>query len=505
MSLAMVPTHVLPSGRHASPLNPKSSHRTTGTSTKIQIANLDKLLQKSAPKQPNQNLTLRNKSSQEKHDKTPHLLNALNLPSFFPFVRKPAASDEMSPRSLTHLQKLLSDSPKLSPKNTIASRWRQYHGENDWHGLLDPLNENLRRELIRYGDFIQMAYHAFHSLPSCGTAKQKDRHLLLPDRSYKHTKNLYATSSLSFPEWARRPGTPAWLTQRTSCVGYVAVCDSEKEISRMGRRDIVIVLRGTTTCLEWAENLRTSLTPLNEETQLQEGEEDQQEEAEAEEESVPKVARGFLSLYRSSTEHTQSLSESIKEEIQRLLNLYKGEELSITIVGHSLGAALALLAADDVSTCSSDVPPIAVVSFGGPKVGDKTFKQKLAKNKGVKVLRIVNEGDFITRVPGVIAIGGVRDGYEHVGVELRVDSRVSPYLRSDAGPACSHDLEAYLHLIDGFKGTGEPFRSNANRSIVKLLKHQRTSVKEVYLNRAKMLGVDPSGSVLSRAESFGCA
>lgn len=511
MSIAMAPSHTatLPS-RYASHLNPNSSRSsirptTTGMTTastigtKIHLSNLDKLLFKHTQPKQEPNPTVPDKDAKEEprnnhHEKTPYLLNALNLPSLFPFLRKPAASDEMSPRSLTHLQRLLSDTSRPSPKNSIASRWHMYHGQSDWFGLLDPLDENLRRELVRYGDFVQSAYHAFHSMPS---STSKNRHMILPDRSYRTTSSLYATSSLTLPEWAHRPGTPDWLTQRSSWIGYVAVCDSEREIARMGRRDITIVLRGTATCHEWFENLRASLTPL------EDGEGGGEENQDAS--HVPKVARGFLSLYKSATEEEKSLSSSVIEEVKRLMEVYKGEELSITVVGHSLGAALALLVADEVSTCAPHVPPIAVVSFGGPKVGNRAFAERLEK-RGVKVLRVVNEGDVITRVPGIEIPrrGRVREGYEHVGVELRVDSRTSPCLRSDAGPACSHDLESYLHLVDGFAGTGQPFRPDARRSIARLLRYQRTSVKEVYVNRAQALGFDPTAAVLNRAESFGC-
>lgn len=43
----------------------------------------------------------------------------------------------------------------------IGNRWREIQGANDWEGLLDPLDECLRTELIRYGMFAQVAYDAF--------------------------------------------------------------------------------------------------------------------------------------------------------------------------------------------------------------------------------------------------------------------------------------------------------------------------------------------------------
>jgi hypothetical protein len=43
----------------------------------------------------------------------------------------------------------------------VATRWRELHGSNYWEGLLDPLDADLRSELIRYGEFAQVAYDSF--------------------------------------------------------------------------------------------------------------------------------------------------------------------------------------------------------------------------------------------------------------------------------------------------------------------------------------------------------
>jgi hypothetical protein len=40
----------------------------------------------------------------------------------------------------------------------------EYHSSKNWKGLLDPLDENL--EVVRYGEFIQPAYHSFHFDPA---------------------------------------------------------------------------------------------------------------------------------------------------------------------------------------------------------------------------------------------------------------------------------------------------------------------------------------------------
>ena len=75
----------------------------------------------------------------------------------------------------------------------------------------------------------------------------------------------------------------------------------------------------------------------------------------------------------------KSASEQVMEEVQRLIELYKGEELSITITGHSLGVALMLLTAYQIGenlASNSSNASIAVFSIGGSRVGNHDFKQR---------------------------------------------------------------------------------------------------------------------------------
>ncbi len=80
--------------------------------------------------------------------------------------------------------------------------------------------------------------------------------------------------------------------------------------------------------------------------------------------------------------------------------------------------------------------------------------------------------------------------YAHVGTELRVDTRMSPFLKPDADVACCHDLEAYLHLVDGYIASNCPFRANAKRSLAKLLSEQRSNIKMLYTSKAKGLNLN---------------
>lgn len=55
--------------------------------------------------------------------------------------------------------------------------------------------------------------------------------------------------------------------------------------------------------------------------------------------------------------------------------------------------------------------------------------------------------------------------YTHVGFELSLDIKNSPYLKKGLDFSGFHSLETYLHLVDGFLGSGTGFRSNAKRDL----------------------------------------
>jgi predicted lipase len=85
---------------------------------------------------------------------------------------------------------------------------------------------------------------------------------------------------------------------------------------------------------------------------------------------------------------------------------------SITVVGHSLGAAIALL---DTVFLSIQVPgvPVKMVGFGLPRVGNQAFANFVDAN--LQVTHITNQKDPIPIVPG-------RDlGYHHPSGEVHIN------------------------------------------------------------------------------------
>lgn len=345
----------------------------------------------------------------------------------------------------------------------LRNKWMEFQGIKNWEGLLDPLDDGLRDEILRYGEFVEAAYRCFDfdtNSPTYAKCTCSKKSLLSPNKSgYKVVKTLHATCGVQLPDWAER--LPSWVSTQSSWIGYVAVCVDKDEIARLGRRDVVIAYRGTATCMEWLENLRATLACLPCDM--------------APDSCQSMVQSGFLSLYTSKNQDSSSLQESIRDEINKILNKYADEPLSITVTGHSLGAALATLTAHDITTTFKHAPLVTVVSFGGPRVGNKSFRCQLEKS-GTKVLRIVNSDDPITKVPGFVIdenktrvskwvrkrVEDTQWVYAEVGKELRLSSKDCPHL-SNGNVATCHDLKTYLHLVDNFVSSNCPLRETAKR------------------------------------------
>ncbi|CAL9752962.1 unnamed protein product [Musa acuminata subsp. burmannicoides] len=328
----------------------------------------------------------------------------------------------------------------------LASMWREIQGADDWEDLVEPLNPLLRDEIVRYGELVVACYKAFDLDPAsrrylnCKYGKRSMlREVGMVDSGYEITKYVYATPDISIP------------TQSGTCcsrwIGYVAV-PSDEAVRRLGRRDILVSFRGTVTNTEWIANFMSSLT------QARLDPHDPRPDV--------KVESGFLSLYTSDDSSSKFSSGSCREqllsEVSRLIHKYKDEELSITLAGHSMGSSLALLLGYDLAELGLNRDglrqevPITVYSFGGPRVGNSGFKDR-CEELGVKVLRVVNVNDPVTKLPGVFLNENFKvlaeryelpwssSCYAHVGVELALD-----FFKME-NPVCVHDLDAYIGLL----------------------------------------------------------
>ncbi|XP_010245170.1 PREDICTED: phospholipase A1-Igamma1, chloroplastic-like [Nelumbo nucifera] len=356
--------------------------------------------------------------------------------------------------------------PTSSPKEDISEKWCELHGLTDWDNLLDPLHPWLRREIIKYGEFSQATYDAFDFdsfSEYCGSCRYNPKRFFeklgLGKNGYVMSKYIYAMSHIDMPRWLQRSNLveETW-SKDSNWMGFVAVSNGE-ESRRIGRRDIVVAWRGTVAPSEWYEDLQRKLEPIGD--------------------GDVRVEHGFLSIYTSKCDTTRynksSASEQVMKEVRRLVSFYRerGEEVSLTITGHSLGGALGLLNAYEAASSLPGLP-ISVISFGAPRVGNVAFREKL-QQMGVKTLRVVVKQDVVPKMPGLMLNEGLERFddftgplewvYTHVGAELRLDVSSSPYLKRGLDLLGFHSQETYLHLVDGFLSSASTFRSDARRDI----------------------------------------
>jgi|CXWL01.1.fsa_nt_gi triacylglycerol lipase len=167
----------------------------------------------------------------------------------------------------------------------------------------------------------------------------------------------------------------------------------------------IISFRGTLQLADFWSDLRAiNPTPVKLKTGANEGE----------------VHRGFQ----------QALDRVWPEILKEAKRLQKEDpNRPIHLTGHSLGAALATIAALRLE--AEGIKVHAVHTFGSPRVGDDNFARAYEKQLGAQTFRHVNYSDIVARVPSAaryVAKDAARHlgmtvdwGYEHVGKLLYFD------------------------------------------------------------------------------------
>jgi len=144
---------------------------------------------------------------------------------------------------------------------------------------------------------------------------------------------------------------------------------------------VVVVFRGTLGMRDMLTDIQVSMTGWNGRGQ---------------------VHAGFL----NALDHVWG---DLRQELQSL-------PVPAFFTGHSLGGALATLAAARALLDSSLSRPAALYTFGSPRVGDAEFRENFQR---LFHARIVNDRDLVTTVPPVVSLPFF-PRYQHCGQQHRL-------------------------------------------------------------------------------------
>lgn len=189
-------------------------------------------------------------------------------------------------------------------------------------------------------------------------------------------------------------------------------------------KELVAVIRGTDTLLEWLHDASFLMVP-NPIAGAHGYTED-----------------GFTAVYRSLRIGQANGMPSAKDSIKGYLDT--GAAASVTVCGHSLGGALATLLTLDVGLNTSCRTPTGY-TYASPRTGDHAFAG--AYNASIPYsYRIANRLDLVPKLPPILPLP-----YEHVNTLYELNpppNTINPSL------LCMHILSTYLWLMAQVAGTG---------------------------------------------------
>jgi len=192
-------------------------------------------------------------------------------------------------------------------------------------------------------------------------------------------------------------------------------------------RQIILAFRGTQQMQDWQTNLNLQLQPFQVQSEhpvkLPEG----------------RVHRGFQEAWAS-------VEGAIVAQIRQW---YSPDSSRLWVTGHSLGGALASLAA--VSLECQGFRVSGVYTYGQPRVADWQFVRQVNTMMGDRIFRYVNNNDIVSLIPPEFVPWQPTRRYGHMGQFRYFDRRGKLHVLS---APLQRWPDRILGFIDGFNQAG---------------------------------------------------
>ena len=154
---------------------------------------------------------------------------------------------------------------------------------------------------------------------------------------------------------------------------------------------------------------------------------------------VVSVEFGFGEVHKGFLNALLDIWPAIKSRIRELRPVGRhSQHLPLWLTGHSLGGAMATLAAAQL--IDEDTPFYGVYTFGQPRVGNREFARIYNLEAASRSFRFQNNNDIVSRVPARAM------GYSHVGNFVYI---------SEDQKTLSSDVGFWFRFLDRVRGAVE--------------------------------------------------
>lgn len=238
------------------------------------------------------------------------------------------------------------------------------------------------------------------------------------DTTLYHPQNAYWSACFSQLVYTRMgPKNPApdrqgmFDTIRSWDQGFedLRVFDHESSQGLIAQHQnfVMVAFRGTDEKADWLDNIRLFPQPV----------------------PMGKVHRGFYQALKAIWDGPQGMKVTIDQ--------WRKGGRSVWITGHSLGGAMATMAA--VELVELDEPFYGVYTFGQPRCCDRQLSRAFNIEAKGRFFRFQNQNDIVTRMPTRLM------GYSHVGTFIYIDNHHN----------LSSDIHWWYKLLDSAEGIAE--------------------------------------------------